>query len=52
MVFLPFVETSSAIGFKVLLVAGAVAGSCDLLGGVGVDDVGGDQCFGLFQTGQ
>lgn len=32
-------------------VLGALTGSCDLLGGVSVYDVGGNQCFGLFQAG-
>ena len=39
-------------GVKGQHVSGAVTGSCDLLGGVGVDDVGGDHRFGLLQTGE
>lgn len=31
---------------------GAVAGSCNFLGGVSVDDVGGDHLLCLFQASQ
>lgn len=38
--------------FRGRLVAGAVAGSCNLLSVVGVDDVGVDHRRGVFQAGQ
>lgn len=30
---------------------GGLSGSCDLLGGVSVNDIGGDHRLGLLQTG-